>query len=339
MSALDGKRLIRQDPPFAIQIELTEGCNLACSFCGIQGIRDNGANGPEKIRGKSSPPFKYLTIEKALIIANRIVEAGWNPRIEFAMHGEPLLNKKYNTIFSIFRNALPKASLQLTTNGVILLNNPGPEKRIDDIMKSGINVIKLDSYVGVNAYKKIYKAIKGLDSFYDIKFYPSDKGAAPHARRTPGKHDIIFVEDISESESKTLEITNHACCSFPPDSSCIGSKCAKPFRELSIRWDGKVALCCVDWRGYYKCGSVITSPLEKLWNNKRFNSARLKLYYGTRNFGPCLGCDLKSYRVGLLPDKKGKIDLPKATKEDERIIKKALKGEPYTEAIKRPWEK
>ena len=43
---------MKQQPPFCIQIELTEGCNLACSFCGIAGIRDNKANGPDKIRGK-----------------------------------------------------------------------------------------------------------------------------------------------------------------------------------------------------------------------------------------------------------------------------------------------
>ena len=28
----------KQPPPFCIQVELTEGCNLACSFCGIAGI-------------------------------------------------------------------------------------------------------------------------------------------------------------------------------------------------------------------------------------------------------------------------------------------------------------
>ena len=39
----------KQSPPFCIQIELTEGCNLACSFCGIAHIRDNEYNGPENI--------------------------------------------------------------------------------------------------------------------------------------------------------------------------------------------------------------------------------------------------------------------------------------------------
>ena len=45
---------MKQDAPNAIQIELVEGCNLACSFCGIQAIRDNKADGPQNIHGKAS---------------------------------------------------------------------------------------------------------------------------------------------------------------------------------------------------------------------------------------------------------------------------------------------
>ena len=41
-----------QDPPNAIQVEFVEGCNLACSFCGIQYIREKrrGAINEKQIR-------------------------------------------------------------------------------------------------------------------------------------------------------------------------------------------------------------------------------------------------------------------------------------------------
>ena len=85
-----------QDPPNSIQIELAEGCNLACSFCGIQSIRENGADGPDNTHGKASAPYKYLSIERAKSICARIKEAGWNPRLEFAMHGEPTMHPFFN---------------------------------------------------------------------------------------------------------------------------------------------------------------------------------------------------------------------------------------------------
>ena len=49
---------MKQNPPYCVQIELTEGCNLACAFCGIASIRKNGANGPKDKRGKKSDPYK-----------------------------------------------------------------------------------------------------------------------------------------------------------------------------------------------------------------------------------------------------------------------------------------
>jgi hypothetical protein len=54
---------------------------------------------------------------------------------------------------------------------------------------------------------------------------------------------------------------------------------------------------------------------------------------------PCDVCDAKSYRVGLLPDKKGKIVLDKPTAEDEAIVKFASAGLSYTPIVRREWEK
>ena len=39
----------RQQPPYTIQIEPTEGCNLGCSFCGLQGMKHNGKDTLEPI--------------------------------------------------------------------------------------------------------------------------------------------------------------------------------------------------------------------------------------------------------------------------------------------------
>ena len=65
----------RQPPPYCIQIELTEGCNLACSFCGIAAIRENGADGPNEIRGKNSHPYNFLNWGAARELATQIAKA------------------------------------------------------------------------------------------------------------------------------------------------------------------------------------------------------------------------------------------------------------------------
>lgn len=53
----------RQDPPFSLQIEPTEGCNLRCGFCGIRGIREQGQP------GALSGPFSFMTVETARAVA------------------------------------------------------------------------------------------------------------------------------------------------------------------------------------------------------------------------------------------------------------------------------
>ena len=59
----------KQEPPFAIQVELTEGCNLFCKFCGIRGIR------------KKPNECKFMSLECSKNIAKQIGATKWGSRI------------------------------------------------------------------------------------------------------------------------------------------------------------------------------------------------------------------------------------------------------------------
>ena len=151
---------------------------------------------------------------------------------------------------------------------------------------------------------------------------------------------VSFIQDISLADKGTHSLlNNHAGSGSPPNQNKQGKRCAKPFRELSVRWDGNVAICCNDWRGLYKCGNVVKDGLNAVWQSKAMGAARVKLYQGQRDFGPCNGCDAHSYRVGLLPDKYGKDSLPLPDSTTLADIDDALRGDPYTQPVLRPWEK
>jgi hypothetical protein len=330
----------RQQPPYCIQIELTEGCNLACSFCGIAAIRNNGANGPNDIRGKNSHPYNFLNWGAARELARRIAHAQkehkWNPRIEMAMHGEPTMNPHYKEIVKVFREFLPKTHLQMTSNGGGLLVG-GLDQNINDLMEAGLNVLLLDNYEGIKICDKVRESYKGP---YPIYEYPLQKKANPHRRRKPIDHDIVVVQDIAvASKGNHSTVNNHAGSAFPKNNRAEGKRCAKVFREMSIRWDGFVAICCNDWPGFYKCGHTLRGKsLEDLWQNAAFRAARKKLYHGERDFGPCKGCDALSYRPGLLPDAKGKEEYDRVNEADLLAIEHALQEGPYAVAVPRPWE-
>jgi len=332
----------KQEPPNAVQIELTEGCNLACSFCGIAGIRDNKAKGPEGKHGKNSSPFKFMSLALADELATQIAEAGWTSRIEFAMHGEPTMNPDATEIIKVFRKHLPKNSIMMTSNGGGLMRGGNSYHNMKNLFSAGLNALVLDDYEHADFVKKIYGAIPSIHTKedFDVYFYPMERKGNPHQRRKPTEHALILCGDIVEASKGNHSLLNNHCGNaFPPSDVAVEKRCAKPFREMSIRWDGNVALCCNDWRGYYKCGSVLDHLIHKIWNNALFRAARRKLYHKQRDFGPCKGCDATSYRVGLLPDKMGKIELPKPTKATNAAVQRALVGDPYTKPVLRPWEK
>ena len=312
-----------QAPPFCLQVELCEGCNLRCSFCGLNGIR-----------GKAND-LKFMTLDLAKVLIEQIKESKWNSRIEFAMHGEPSLHPDLVKIVSLFRKGLPKKThLMMTSNGGGFLRSP--TELIDGVLIN-LNVLALDAYENVNIVPKILEKYTGV---FKPKHYPKDKQANPHQRRAEGEHDLVIVQDISEATKGThSSLNNHCGCGAPLNDSAQGKRCAKPFREMSIRWDGSIALCCNDWTGVYKCGNIQYKSIVDIWQGPEFQAARRKLYHGLRDFGACKGCDALSYRPGLLPDQRGNDSLPLPSPRDEAVIAKAVAGKTYTLPVLRDWQK
>ena len=314
----------RQHEPFSIQVELVEGCSLACSFCGINGIRTKPGN------------LKSADLGMLSRLAKEIKRVGWKPRIEFAMHGEPSLHPQVVECIQIFREQLPKTSLMLTSNGSGFV---GPRiANIEKLFEAGLNCLALDKYDGVNFVTKVEEGLKGYPKI-SVKQYPADKTATVHKRHKPGTQVVVIIADLLSAKTGNHSLlANHAGQAAPPDYSKINSRCTYPFRELSIRWDGNVALCCDDFRGVYKIANILDMSLDVLWQHPRFQAARRKLYHRERDFGPCHGCTAISYRVGFLPDPSGQDTLPFPDEDDALIISQAIAGNSFTLPVLRDWE-
>lgn len=309
----------KQDAPFSIQIEFTEGCNLMCEFCGIHGIR------------MGYGCYRFMTPNTLENIAIQIADAGWNSRIELAMHGEPTLNKNHIEYIKVLRRYLPKNQIMMTTNGANV--------DVPALFDAGLNILAVD------AYREVLGKVMAIHEQTELAHiawyeYPKQPEGNPHKRYKPRTQFVTFMEDPRDAGIGThSKLKNHCGCADELDMAHVNKRCARPFRELAIRWDGSVALCCDDFRGVYKCGNVLDYVnIEDLWNNDQFEAARSMLYHRQRNFKPCLGCNAISHRVGCLPDKLGKTETPEPNYSMCEIIKNATAGEPYTAAVLRPWE-
>lgn len=325
-------KIYPQPEPFTLKLEPTEGCTLACWFCGIQSIRDNGADRDKQIHGAKSSPFKFLEVATAVRLVKEVARLGWNPRWEIAGRGEPTMNPHLVEIIGTIRNHLQDATIILTTNGSGLFQRPS---RIQDLFDAGLNTMALDDYKHAAFVPKIRTYLEA--GIYDFKVYeyPRDKEANPY-KRTDEKRFVILQDLVETAGHNNVRnvITNQGGASGTKKVN-VKEPCSKPFRDLTIRWDGRMALCCDDWPGHFKVGSVLDTPLDELWRSPPMEAARRRLLRGQRTFKPCAGCDVRTKRNGLLPDKMGKdkavMSMPDA--ESDAVLRTATAGPVQTPKI------
>jgi MoaA/NifB/PqqE/SkfB family radical SAM enzyme len=275
--------------------------------------------------------MQFMDPKLVLRVAMQIDAAEWNCRIGFGTHGEPSLNKKFIEIIKTVRTILPKHHLSMISNGAGFMKD---FSKLDAAMEAGLNVLMLDDYGHSNLVTRIKDGYKGK-----LYFYPEDIDANPHRRRKIYQHHIVVLQSLDEArKGNHSRINNRAGCAFPPNRSKKGKRCANPFRDFTVRFNGNVPMCCVDFRGR-KCGNVVEQTIEEIWNGPIFQSARRFMYHGMRSsIYPCLACDAIGYRLGFLPDKKGQEWIPEPDAHDRKVMD-SRKAE-YCVPIRRlPWER
>lgn len=336
----------KQEPPFSVTFELTEGCNLSCPMCAVQAIQEKQGRG-----------MKYMHMSTISSAMKQIADLGWNCRIGFAMRGEPSLHPECADMVSVVRTHRPRCHVTMLTNGGGLVRRPGPVENVRRLFDAGVNVLGLDDYENVNlvpriiaAHEEIYGELKSGNHYggpvegmnFQFFKYPEDLRGNPHSRRPRGTRMLVQIRDImAQAADRKIgthgKVFNYAGLAFPPDETMAGKRCHQPFRQLAIRYDGSVAICCNDWLGEYKCGNVLTDGVEGIWQGAAMGAAREMLIRGRREMRPCKGCNHRSYRVGLLPDLLGQGRLHRPDAQTAQDIALALRGGTYTPQVRTPW--
>jgi radical SAM protein with 4Fe4S-binding SPASM domain len=69
--------------------------------------------------------------------------------------------------------------------------------------------------------------------------------------------------------------------------------CGAPFSEVSILWNGDVALCCYDYDGFNIIGNILEKPLSEIWQDNKVKEIRGLFETGqTRKLPLCANCFL-----------------------------------------------
>lgn len=263
--------------PKYVQIELNNSCNARCRMCNI----------PQMTRCKG------LMSDELFI---KILKEANKNGVEFItpfLHGEPFLRPDFIEKLKLINLYAPKAKITVFTNASMLT-----EKILHEL-NSIYNIEQLVfSFPGGN--KEIYEKVTGLD------FEKSRRNiikAFEILEDIPMRISMPMYEENVESEKDFYTLWNGYPCSayktynYLDDvkgtlSETCYEQCDRAFRSMTVMFDGRVCLCCMDSDGKYIMGDISEQSMLEIWNGEEFVKLR-RLHSICRNaYEPCSTCTL-----------------------------------------------
>ena len=261
-----------------IYVEISNICNLNCSFC-----------------TKTNREKKALNIDEFKVILDKIKP--YTKYLYFHVLGEPLLHKDINELIDI---ASKDFYVNITTNGYLINNiktnnirqlnislhsfdesyNKALDEYLDDLYNFSINN-KNHTYINYRLWthnKYADKIIKYLDEKYNtnIKLGENNKLA-----------DNIYLNFGSEFiwPDKATEKVN------------INTPCHALIDHIAILSDGTITACCLDASGKINLGNIFSDDIEDVLSSKLFNEM-LEGFKNSKRIHPlCQKCNFIETKI------------------------------------------
>ncbi len=271
-----------------IYIEITNICNLNCSFCS----KDNRVK-------------KSLSKEEFEEIIKKVND--YTDYVYLHVKGEPLLHDDLESILDICLKY--NKQVNITTNGVFIdkkvdiLNHPAVRQinislhsennkpnYLEDIHKS---VEKLRDKIVIFRYwtlesdkldEKSTKIVENLKEYYNLS---PDVVQKLEKEKHVKLRDNLYVDKAIEFVWPSLDNDY-----FNEKGTCYALK-----DQLAILSDGTVVPCCLDSSGVIKLGNIFESDMETIINSKRYQDMLLGFRNRCVNEELCKKCSFKDRLV------------------------------------------
>ncbi len=237
-----------------LEIETINRCNGECGFCPVNKHLD-------------PRPAQRMTDELFLSIMDQLRDLEYQGQVSFYSNNEAFLDKRMPDFIKAAREKLPLANLHISTNGLVL--TPELYKRVID---------NLDE-LHVNNYSN------------DFTWRPAILELMDLARSRPDwwEKTVFFMRYQQETmTSRGGQAPNKQ--DLKPVAT-LNAGCMYPSRQMVVRPDGKLSLCCNDALGTLTLGDLSKQTLEEAWYSPAHRSAMEKILVGRENIPICRQCD------------------------------------------------
>ena len=255
-----------------VYVEITNKCNLNCSFC-------------SKVKRQK----KEMSIDEFKEIISKI--HNYTDYIYLHVKGEPLLNN--NIIEMINEAETYNIKVNLTTNGILINKFAKELGKCNNLNK--INFSLHCENNKENYLEDIFNNIKYLNKnttvifrLWTLKNNELDKKSAIIVEKIKEEYNLPteIVEKIKKDKnikiSSTIyvdkdnefiwpEITNHKSCGY-----CYALK-----THIGILVDGTVVPCCLDGEGIINLGNIFNSNMDEIISSEKYQN--LKKSFQDRN--------------------------------------------------------
>lgn len=246
-----------------VEIETINRCNGECEFCPVN-------------RRNETRPFAKMPEKLYAGIIAQLSEIGYSGSIALFSNNEPLLDDRLEGFAAAARSALPKAHLNLSTNGRLL--------DVDRLRR----LLPLFDRIVINNYhvrpvlhdniRKVHEFCMGREG----------------ERLLEGK----TVEICLRCQRDVLTTRAGTAPNCPTPTQPLRIPCHLPFSQLIVRADGKVSLCCNDALGRMTLGDLSAQSVEEVWRGEECGRVRERmLASGRAGLSLCRECDFVKHDV------------------------------------------
>lgn len=263
------------DFPNRITVELTNQCNVSCTFCPRQSVN-------MKIGFMSMELYKKIIDEASDHLPVKLV---------IFFRGESLLHPEF---IECVKYAKDKGigPIQYATNAFELTNDMA-----DKLLETGIDFIsfsldtldpeiyrksRLCGNLDISRDNVIYlskkcdeKRKKGLQvptlqvSTVEIEEYMPEQGKFIEFWKKYVDIVRVYYEHDDNGKFRNVEVQRLLGEEVPERKPC-----RKLFTDLLVYWDGQLALCNYDWRGGLQGLNLNKMTIEEAWNSKLYEQLR-----------------------------------------------------------------
>lgn len=243
--------------PGIVEMGVSQNCNLRCNYC------------PNHLlQGKA--PERIMPMRLFKKILSDLQQIDYDGKIFFHRFNEPLMFDGLEEYIKRAKEALPKTTIELFTNGLLLTR-----ARLERLKESPVDKIIVTQHT-----KKGF-----IDSLGEI---PDE-----------------LLEKVDVKYSEELNLVNRVRLNKTTDKP-LQETCYSIENDFVINTDGQVPLCIDDYYAQIVLGDLHSETIEEIWNSPFSQKIRNELAKGNRSHAcikeVCGRCERTVDQRTLKPD-------------------------------------